>query len=329
MPKMDPLHFCPSTLMEGHQTYSRSAQLRLFSQHKVHHELPYNSPSSSVEVAGVFFENRTVMSISGMQEKYSLLLEKNKLRLAKPGESGHYLLKPIPALGKNKHLMPANEHLTMQIARQVFQIETAENGLIFFQNGEMAYITKRFDRDESGLKRAKEDFAVLAERTPQTHGANYKYEGNYLELFQIMQQHVPAYTIEATKLFKIILFNYLFSNGDAHLKNFSLLESTDGDFLLSPAYDLLNTEMHQAEIDFALQGGLFPKSQYQGKLIHQFQQLGKLAKIPPKMVEHILSQMLANSSEVERLTRSSFLDESAQKNYYQAYQGRLKRLKFT
>ena len=66
------------------------------------------------------------MSIAGSQEKFSLILEKNKLRLAKSGESGHYLLKPIPLLGKNKHLMPANEHLTMQIAKQVFQIGTPQ-----------------------------------------------------------------------------------------------------------------------------------------------------------------------------------------------------------
>ena len=124
-----------------------------------------------------------------------------------------------------------------------------------------------------------------------------------------------------------MIFN--FSNGDAHLKNFSLLETEDGDFILSPAYDLLNTEMHQAEIDFALRGGLYPKAQYQGKILNQFLQLGKLANIPEKMVERILSQMLANSTETERLIRSSFLDESAQKNYYQAYQGRLKRLKYT
>ena len=269
------------------------------------------------------------MSISGVQEKFSLILEKNKLRLAKPGESGHYLLKPIPTLGKNKHLMPANEHLTMQIAKQVFQIDTAENAIVFFQNGEMAYLTKRFDRDEAGLKRGKEDFAVLANRTPQTHGANYKYEGNYLELFQIMQQLVPAYTVEAAKLFKLLLFNYLFSNGDAHLKNFSLLETEDGDFALSPAYDLLNTEMHQAEIDFALRGGLYPKSHYQGKILNQFQQLGKLAQIPEKMVERIIAEMLSHSIDVERLIQCSFLDEIAQKNYYQAYQGRLKRLRYT
>jgi len=325
---MDQLHFCPSTLAEGHQTYNRSALQNLFNKHKVHHVLPYDSPTNSDGISRILYENRTIMSISGVQEKFSLLLEKNKLRLAKLGESGQYLIKPIPTLGKNRHLMPANEHLTMQIAKQVFQIETAENGLIFFQNGETAYLTKRFDWDEAGLKRAKEDFAVLAERTPQTHGINYKYEGNYLELFQIMQQYVPSYAIEAPKLFRIILFNYLFSNGDAHLKNFSLLETEDGDFVLSPAYDLLNTEMHQAEIDFALNGGLYPKSHYQGKLIFQFQQLGKLASIPEKMVERILAQMFTNSPKIEQLIRRSFLDESAQKNYYQAYQGRLKRLKY-
>ena len=323
------LTFCPSTLAEGNVSYSRSAIQRLFSNHKVHHEMAYDSPASSEDLARIFFENRTIMSISGAQEKFSLVLEKNKLRLAKAGECGHYLLKPIPTLGRNKHWMPANEHLTMQIAKQVFQIETAENGMIFFQKGEMAYLTKRFDWDEAGQKRAKEDFAVLAGRTPQTHGINYKYEGNYLELFQIMQQYVPAYAVEASKLFKLLLFNYLFSNGDAHLKNFSLLESEDGDFLLSPAYDLLNTEMHQAEIDFALQGGLYPKSQYQGKILNQFIQLGKLAQIPDKMVERLLAQLLSNSAEVERLIRSSFLDETGQKNYFQAYQGRLKRLKYT
>ncbi len=323
------LLFCPSTLTEGNTSYSRSAVQRLFSNHKVAHVLPYDSPSSSELMAGSFLENRTSISIAGAQEKYSLVLEKNKLRLAQAGESGQYLLKPIPTLGRNRHWMPANEHVTMQIARQVFQIETAENGIIFFQNGEMAYLTKRFDRTESGQKLAKEDFAVLAGRTPQTHGINYKYEGSYLELFQIMQQYVPAYAVEASKLFKLILFNYLFSNGDAHLKNFSLMETSDGDFVLSPAYDLLNTEMHQAEIDFALQGGLYPKSQYQGKILNQFQQLGKLAQIPDKMVERLLAQMLTNTEEVERLIRNSFLDDGAKKNYYQAYQGRLKRLKYT
>ena len=63
--------------------------------------------------------------------------------------------------------MPANEHLTMQIARQVYGQNTAENALIFFKNGSPAYITKRFDVDIEGSKLAQEDFASLAGRTPQ------------------------------------------------------------------------------------------------------------------------------------------------------------------
>jgi HipA-like C-terminal domain len=45
--------------------------------------------------------------------------------------------------------------------------------------------------------------------------------------------------VEAPKLLKLLLFNYLFANGDAHIKNFSLLETPLGDYRLSPAYDLL------------------------------------------------------------------------------------------
>jgi len=66
----------------------------------------------------------------------------------------------------------------------------------------------------------------LAGRTPQTHGEHYKYAGNYLELFELMKAHLPAYKLEAPKLFKLLVFNYLFSNGDAHFKNFSQLGKT-------------------------------------------------------------------------------------------------------
>jgi hypothetical protein len=54
-----------------------------------------------------------------------------------------------------------------------------------------------------------------------------------------------------------------------------------------------------------------------------------MANIPEKMAERILEQMQANSTEIETLIQRSFLEESAQKNYYQSYQGRLKRLKYT
>ena len=168
------IQYCPGTLAPGYRTYSRTALVRVFQGKKVSHLLPYDPPASNAATDELFDENRKHMSISGVQEKFSILLEKNKLRLINAGERGGYILKPVSTAGKRPDQMPVNEHLTMQIARQVYQIETAENALTFFQNGAPAYITKRFDVGENGTKLAQDDFASLAGRTPQTHGEHYK-----------------------------------------------------------------------------------------------------------------------------------------------------------
>jgi len=211
---------CPGSLTEGHSTYTRVFQTKMFNGKKVNHILPYNAPLSYSSSNDLFIENQQRISISGVQEKFSLRLDKNILRLTTEDEQGKYILKTIPTEGKKREQMPANEHLTMQIAKKVYSIDTAENALIFFKDGTPAYITKRFDVRDNGSKLAQEDFASLARRTPQTYGEQYKYKGNYLELFQLLKKYVPAYMVEAPKLLKLILFNYLFSNGDAHYKIF-------------------------------------------------------------------------------------------------------------
>ena len=183
---LNEIKYCPGTLAEGHTTYSRACLSRLFKGRKVSHILSYDSPASNSETDEIFNNSRKQMSISGVQEKFSVLLDKNKLRLINEGEQGEYILKPIPSAGNRPECMPANEHVTMQIAKQAFGIEVAENALIFFKNGSPAYITKRFDVKEDGSKLAQEDFASLSGRTPQTHGEHYKYSGNYLELFEIL-----------------------------------------------------------------------------------------------------------------------------------------------
>lgn len=318
---------CPGTLAIGYDTYSKTCLNRMFEGRKVSPILPYLSPVGNLETDELFQENHTRISVSGVQEKFSVLLEKNRLRLVNEGERGAYILKPIPSTGKNTALMPANEHLTMQMARQVFEIETAENALIFFQNEQPAYLTKRFDLKKDGSKWAKEDFASLAGRTPQTHGTHYKYQGNYLELFAILKKYVPAYSIEAPKLWKLLLFNYLFSNGDAHYKNFSLIETELGDFRLSPAYDLLNSRLHINDGDFALEEGLLPKTIAKGKIHEQFFTLAQEAQIPEKTIERIFTFMLNQSEKVLPLIEASFLPEKTKRNYWQAYQTRLNKLK--
>lgn len=317
---------CPGTLKEGYGTYSKTCLNRVFNGRRVHHILPYDSPATNEETDDQFNENRKSISISGVQEKFSVLLEKNKLRLIREGEQGTYILKPIPGAGKNAGEMPANEHLTMQIARQLFKMETAENAMIFFKNGAPAYLTKRFDVKEDGSKWAQEDFASLAGRTPQTHGEHYKYQGNCLELFELMRIHLPAYRLEAPKLFKVLAFNYLFSNGDAHFKNFSLLETPFGDFRLSPAYDLLNSRIHIEDKDFALEDGLLPLELAKGNVKHRFQTLAHHAGLSEKQVNDIFMALTSETAGVSSLVKASFLSEKIQRNYWQAYQARLKKL---
>jgi serine/threonine-protein kinase HipA len=315
--------YCPGTLSSGFETYSQTALNRVFHGKKVHHLLPYDSPNSNEENNILFDENRKRISISGVQEKFSVVLEKNKLRLAHENEAGTYILKPIPSFGKKADQMPANEHLTMQIARQLFGIETAENALIFFKDGTPAYITKRFDVHEDGSKLAQDDFASLSEKTPQTYGENYKYLGNYLELFQLMERYLPIYKIEAPKLFKILIFNYLFSNGDAHLKNFSLTETPMGDYRLSPAYDLLNSRIHIDDKEFALEDGLLPRNLANGKMSSQFAVLAREAGISDKIFQSIKTLMTTQTTQVEKMIEASFLNDSIKRNYLQSYQRRL------
>lgn len=320
------IKYCPGTLATGFITYSRACLNRVFQGKAVSHLLPYDSPASNTETDELFDQNRRRISISGVQEKFSVLLEKNKLRLVNEGERGTYILKPIPSFGKNPDQMPANEHLTMQIARQIYGIETAENALIFFKNGAPAYITKRFDVKEDGTKLAQDDFASLAGRMPQTHGEHYKYLGNYLELFQLMQTHLSTYKLEAPKLLKLLIFNYLFSNGDAHFKNFSILETPMGDYRLSPAYDLLNSRIHVDDKDFALDDGLLPRNLAQGKISIQFLKLAENAGISEKIFNDIMALMVSKSDLVEKMVTASFLNESTKRNYWQSYKGRLKQL---
>lgn len=326
---LEEIKYCPGNLTEGHNTYSRTSLRKVFNGKSVSHILPYNSPQTDEEDDEKFVENRKRISISGVQEKMSLILDKNKLRLTKEGEQGNYILKPIARDLKKVDQMPANEHLTMQIANQVYGIHTAENALIFFKDGKPAYITKRFDVKEDGSKWGKEDFASLAGKTAENAGENFKYDSSYEEVAELLKKYAPAYLVEVEKLFSVIVFNYLFSNGDAHLKNFSLLESPNGDYLLSPAYDLINSRIHASDPMFGLDKGLFKDdfksgfykiNGYPGK--NDFIELAKRMQIQEKRIVKLLAPFLEKQQKVEELTGRSFLNEQTRKAYIMRYNER-------
>jgi serine/threonine-protein kinase HipA len=323
------IKYCPGTLAEGFTTYSPTCLRNMFNNKKVSHILPYDAPQANEVDAEKFMENRKRISISGVQEKMSLLLSKNILRLTENGEQGTYILKPIPRDLKKVDQVPANEHLTMQIASKVFGINTAQNAMIFFKNGSPAYITKRFDVKQDGSKWGKEDFATLAGRTKDNAGADFKYTYSYEAAAAIIRQYVPAWRVEIEKFFIIVVFNYLFLNGDAHLKNFSLLESETGDYLLSPAYDLINTRLHVDDTDFALDKGLF-EDNYQSetfkKTFHRgkqdFEEFAKRIGVSENRIEKLLEPFLMKQKTVETLVNSSFLNTPNKRGYLMDYSSR-------
>lgn len=332
------LKYCPGTLAEGYNTYSPLCVKKMFSKKQLSHILNFKSTAKDEEIAEKFIENRKRISISGVQEKLSFILDtKDKaLRLTKVGEQGNYILKPIPRDLKKLDQVPANEHLTMQIAKQVFKLNVAENVLVFFKDGVPAYLTKRFDIKPDGTKWGIEDFASLAGKTKDSDGENFKYKYSYEEAGYLIKENVAAWKVEIEKYFSLIVFNYLFSNGDAHLKNFSLLESSKGDYLLSPAYDLLNTKLHVSDTDFALDKGLFMddyksnnyrKNGHPGK--KDFLEFGKRIGVKESRINKLLFPFLEKQKMVEILTQRSFLSKPSRKAYLIRYNTQIKKLNQT
>ena len=324
---------CPGLLLEGFSKYSPLFLRRMFNGKKVSHVLPYNSQEVDEEDQQKFMQNQKRISISGVQEKYSVLLEKNNLRLTEEKEQGTYILKPKPHGLQRTRMVPVNEHLTMQIAAQVYKIRTAENGIVFFINNEPAYLTKRFDIGSDGLKLGEEDFATLAGKTEENAGKDFKYNYSYEGIAELIKEHVGAWKVELEKYYSLVIFNFLFSNGDAHLKNFSLLETINGDYVLSPVYDLLDTRIHvNEESPFALDNDLFKEWNWSNCRIQNpdhhpckedFIAFGKRIGINEKRVIKILAPFLKKQPEVETLIKRSFLDEETMMLYRNHYKQRL------
>ena len=72
---MEVLKNCPGTLAKGYQGYSPSALRKLFDGKKVNPVLPFSPPQLSEETAAAFVQNRKHLSVSGVQEKLSMVLD--------------------------------------------------------------------------------------------------------------------------------------------------------------------------------------------------------------------------------------------------------------
>ena len=331
---MKDLTVCPSILQEGYDTYSPIARRTLFDGHAVSHIFSEASPDTGTVEAIEAVKSVGRISLSGAQPKFSIVVDDDKLRYIREGEQGTFILKPRPTAYQiiNRDFCVANEHVTMQIASQVYGIETAANALCFFDDGTPAYITRRFDVHSKG-KYKQEDFAALLGYTKDNAGSNYKYDkASYEECAEVIHRYVKATLIDIRRFFRIILFNFVTLNDDAHLKNFSLIER-NGEYRLSPAYDLINTSLQLMDPHiFALDKGLFKEgmafSDTHTISRSDFEEFGKRIGLPIKVIKQEIDMFAAEQPLVKELLGRSFLSPSLQKQYWMAFDYRRKMLNF-
>ena len=322
---------CPSNLAEGFSTYSPKARRALFDGRKVSHLLDFNI--DEFHTAGAVAEAMHRISVSGVQEKFPAVLKDSQIQIAGDDDRSTYILKPAPwdrTLVERKQI-PANENLTMQIASQVYGIRTAENGLCFTPEGEVVYITKRFDILPDGTKLPMEDFASVLGRNEQEDGKHFKYSGCYEDIADAIRKNVSAWRVDMERFFDLVVFNYIYANGDDHLKNFSLILQGE-DYRLSPAYDLLNTSVHVNGDDLGLDGGLSPnieRSDVYQKTGHpcrlDFERFGARIGLLETRVTRILDRYMQLPKASMELVGRSFLGDKAKRHYLRMVNERISR----
>lgn len=316
--------------------FSAGEKKRLFDGQSVSPLLPYDSFDGDPAMLDAIREGNGRLSISGAQEKYALVVDRGWLRLTRREECGRYILKPVPTDRRflHKEDMPANEYLTMRIAQEIFHLEVAAHGLCFFGNGQAAYLTRRFDYRPDGGKYPVEDLASLADLNRNNAGENYKYDRlSYEDCADLIRTFSSTPKVDLLKFFRLVTFNYLFSNGDAHLKNFSLIGYGPKDFRLAPAYDLLNTDLHLPGAIFALEKGLFREgtpirdtTPIGRPLLLEF---GRRIGLPEKVIVKDLDGFAAHRPDLERLVLDSTLSEPARTLYLKDYNYRRSTLEQT
>ncbi len=325
------IKYCPSTLAEGYDTYSPQAVKRLFGGKRVSPFLDFKI--NELKQSDVIARAMQRISVSGVQEKFPGIIDQNMIRIAESSERSTYIIKPAPwdeTIATRKQI-PANEHVTMQIAQQVYGIVTAENGLCFTKDGQTVYITKRFDILPNGTKAEMEDFASLVGRNEQTDGTYFKYSGCYEDIARCIKKYIPAWIVDMERFFELVVFNYIYANGDDHLKNFSVIRQ-GGDYRLAPAYDLLNTSLHVIGNDLGLDGGLSPdieKSDVMDRTGHpcrlDFERFGKKIGLTDARVKRVLDKYMTVPELATRLIENSFLNDKMKRTYLRIVDERVKR----
>ncbi len=100
------------------------------------------------------------------------------------------------------------------------------------ENGRSHFMTKRFDRTDTGQKYHMQSFAALEHYDFNKAGA-YSYE----QAFQTMRKLGLAMD-DIEEQFRRMVFNIVARNQDDHVKNIAFLMNRSGAWSLSPAFDM-------------------------------------------------------------------------------------------
>jgi serine/threonine-protein kinase HipA len=283
--------------------------------------LPYTR-NNMAELARQVIRANT--SVTGVQAKMSLNVNRGgKNEPAKftiVGLWGKYIFKPQSA--KYPHL-PELEDLTMKMA-EVAHIRTARHTLIRLADGELGYLTLRMDRGKKNEKISMLDMCQLTNRLTE-----HKYYGTYQQLAETIKKYSSAPMLDVQRFWELVLFSWMTGNSDMHCKNFSLIDAGNGEYVLSPAYDLLAVlladpaDTEEMAMSFSVGG---KKSGFdRNTFMTAFVESGITVSRSEKMIE----QMKTHLPKWKELISQSFLPEKMKLDYYSLLDKRSRALDVT
>ncbi|MEX2365954.1 MAG: HipA domain-containing protein, partial [Pseudohongiellaceae bacterium] len=259
--------------------------------------------------------NAKGLSISGVQQKLSLLLNPKTRTLDQTAEGGEYILKPSPEEYPNA---AENEHAAM-LASKVMGIDTAACSLVRFADGELAYVTRRFDRQADGGKIHQEDLLQISGKHPDD-----KYAMSYEQAGEFVHRATKGKLAVIRDLFRRVMFSYVIGNNDLHFKNLSLQrlhDTPEGYFdQLTPTYDVLfvqafpesqHGQFLACDLFTGHDGEVFvSQSQEYGFFTgHDFLELGHRYGLPEKARRMAVLEQINKRDALLAVIESSFMPE--------------------